>query len=123
MSATRSTRYMSDVPKGGETVFPRAGGVDLNGGYGSANSRDPGGFTCDVGLRVRPERGKVVLFYNLLPNGNLDDYSLHGSCPVLEGEKWAANKWIWNQPHWYVDAAGRSRPFDRPPVAPATPTA
>lgn len=27
-----------------------------------------------------------------------DDSSLHGGCPVLRGEKWAANLWVWNTP-------------------------
>jgi hypothetical protein len=24
--------------------------------------------------------------------------SLHGGCPVLKGDKWAANLWVWNTP-------------------------
>ena len=31
---------------------------------------------------------------SLKPNGELDDSSLHGSCPVTKGEKWSATKWI-----------------------------
>lgn len=34
----------------------------------------------------------------MTPEGELDEYSLHGACPVEEGIKWAANKWIWNKP-------------------------
>mgnify|MGYP001441763839 CR=1 FL=1 len=26
--------------------------------------------TCDQGLKVRPEKGKVIIFYSLLPDGN-----------------------------------------------------
>ena len=26
--------------------------------------------------------------------GDLDEYTLHGGCPVTEGEKWIANFWI-----------------------------
>ena len=52
------------------------------------------------GLLVKPEAGKVVLFYNLLANGETNRHSLHGSCPVQGDEiKWAANKWIWNTPY------------------------
>lgn len=31
---------------------------------------------------------------SLRPNGELDESSLHGSCPVTKGEKWSATKWI-----------------------------
>lgn len=57
-------------------------------------------WSCDVGLKIRPEAGAVVLWYNLLPNGNVDSNSLHGGCPVAEKSglvKWAANKWVWNK--------------------------
>jgi prolyl 4-hydroxylase len=40
----------------------------------------------------------VIIFYSLLPDGTGDQKSLHGACPVGHGQKWAANKWIWNQP-------------------------
>ena len=32
------------------------------------------------------------------------ELSLHGGCPVEEGVKWAANKWVWNAPMRYVSA-------------------
>eukprot|EP00978_Attheya_sp_CCMP212_P005742 scaffold12860_cov54-Attheya_sp.AAC.3 len=32
------------------------------------------------------------------PNGEPDKDSLHGGCPVLKKEKWAANLWVWNAP-------------------------
>jgi hypothetical protein len=28
--------------------------------------------------------------------GRVDEMSMHGGCPVLEGTKWAANLWVWN---------------------------
>mmetsp|Transcript_35437 Transcript_35437/g.77715 ORF Transcript_35437/g.77715 Transcript_35437/m.77715 type:complete len:498 (+) Transcript_35437:99-1592(+) len=85
--------YLSDVAKGGETVFPRFGGAP-----------QPHDFKdCTKGLRVRPEKGKVIIFYDLLPNGKMDDLSLHGGCPVIDGVKWAANKWVWNAEMQYVN--------------------
>jgi prolyl 4-hydroxylase len=48
-----------------------------------------------LGLKIKPEKGNAILFYNLLPNGQFDTLSYHGGCPILKGEKWAANKWIW----------------------------
>ena len=26
--------------------------------------------------------------------GEVDEYSLHGGCPVMLGEKWVANSWV-----------------------------
>ena len=78
----------SDVEEGGETVFPRFGG-----GPPPRNMSD-----CSIGLKVKPTRGKVIIFYSLKPDGSLDPLSLHGACPVKKGIKWAANKWVWNLP-------------------------
>jgi prolyl 4-hydroxylase len=80
--------YMSNVTKGGETVFPRA--------FGNPQPHDM--WSCEKGLKVKSEQGKIILWYSLRPNGNVDDNSLHGGCPVKEGSKWAANKWVWNKP-------------------------
>jgi prolyl 4-hydroxylase len=37
-----------------------------------------------------------VLFYNLLEDGNADVNTLHAALPVIEGDKWLANFWIWD---------------------------
>ncbi|GKV43241.1 hypothetical protein SLEP1_g50556 [Rubroshorea leprosula] len=50
-----------------------------------------------VGLKVKPRKGDGLLFYSLLPNGTIDPTSLHGSCPVIKGEKWVATKWVRDQ--------------------------
>ena len=81
--------YLSDVAEGGETVFPRA---DKAGPPPTMQS-------CDRGLLVKPEQGKVIIFYSMTPDGELDEYSLHGACPVKEGIKWAANKWVRKKMH------------------------
>lgn len=86
--AKRTARYLSDVDEGGETNFPRAGGLT-----GPVDLR-----SCALGLNVKPARGKVAMFYSLTPDGQLDDFSLHGACPVVAGVKSAANKWVWNRP-------------------------
>jgi len=62
--------YLNDDFEGGETVFPRA-----------VNSQN------HDGVRIEPEKGMAILFYNILPDGNLDDLSQHGSEPVTKGEK------------------------------------
>jgi len=80
--------YFSNVEKGGHTVFPR-----WNGAPSPTDFSD-----CTKGLKVKPQRGKVIIFYSQTPDGALDDLSLHGACPVEEGIKWAGNKWVWNEP-------------------------
>eukprot|EP00055_Hartaetosiga_balthica_P012471 m.60664 g.60664 ORF g.60664 m.60664 type:complete len:518 (-) comp7957_c0_seq1:4013-5566(-) len=62
--------YLNNVMEGGYTVFPR------------------------LGAAVQPGHGDAVFWYNLLPNGDGDDLTLHAACPVLKGAKWVANKWI-----------------------------
>lgn len=75
--------YLNEGMKGGETSFPRW----LNG------------ETSEV-LEVTPEVGKAVLFYNVLPDGNYDERSQHAAKPVIEGEKWLTNLWVWD-PYMY----------------------
>ena len=54
----------------------------------------------EANLRVAPKKGKVIFWYNHFIDketgwmGNLDFYTLHGGCPVTEGEKWIGNFWI-----------------------------
>lgn len=43
---------------------------------------------------VRPKLGDALLFFSMNPNVTPDATSYHGSCPVIEGEKWSATKWI-----------------------------
>ncbi|KAL6347084.1 hypothetical protein AAG906_012335 [Vitis piasezkii] len=76
--------YLSDVEEGGETMFPFEHDLNIN----TFNSRK-----C-IGLKVKPRRGDGLLFYSVFPNGTIDWTSMHGSCPVIEGEKWVATKWI-----------------------------
>ena len=45
-------------------------------------------------LSVKPRKGDALLFFNLHPDAIPDPLSLHGGCPVIEGEKWSATKWI-----------------------------
>ncbi|OIT26414.1 PREDICTED: probable prolyl 4-hydroxylase 9 [Nicotiana attenuata] len=80
--------YLSDVEEGGETMFPFENGQNMDANYD---------FRKCIGLKVKPRRGDGLLFYSLFPNGTIDPTSLHGSCPVIRGEKWVATKWIRDQ--------------------------
>jgi prolyl 4-hydroxylase len=62
--------YLNDDFEGGETNFPRAV---------TSNQHD--------GVSISPIKGSAVLFYNVLPDGNVDDLSQHGSSLVTKGVK------------------------------------
>jgi prolyl 4-hydroxylase len=71
--------YLNDDMEGGETSFPRWLNTETS-----------------AALTVKPERGKAILFYNLLPDGNYDERSQHAALPVTKGEKVLTNLWIWD---------------------------
>eukprot|EP00573_Skeletonema_grethae_P002023 CAMPEP_0201690598 /NCGR_PEP_ID=MMETSP0578-20130828/4014_1 /ASSEMBLY_ACC=CAM_ASM_000663 /TAXON_ID=267565 /ORGANISM="Skeletonema grethea, Strain CCMP 1804" /LENGTH=520 /DNA_ID=CAMNT_0048175639 /DNA_START=96 /DNA_END=1658 /DNA_ORIENTATION=- len=84
--------YLTTVKEGGETIFPNYQNKPLPRGYAYSD--------CDHGLKVKPQKGKVIIFYSLDARGQMDPLSLHGACPVIgeDDVKWAANKWIWSGP-------------------------
>ncbi|KAG6741688.1 hypothetical protein POTOM_054965 [Populus tomentosa] len=122
--------YLSNVEKGGETVFPNSEGKTIQpkddswsdcakNGYAGELDSIPriladdskwlyriGSFLCILWLSmafhkilhyiiaVKPRKGDALLFFSLHPDATTDTNSLHGSCPVIEGEKWSATKWI-----------------------------
>lgn len=79
--------YLSNVEEGGETVFPK---VPVPAWQTKSNYSE-----CAMkGLANKPYKGDAVLFWSIKPDGRFDPKSLHGSCPVIKGEKWSATKWI-----------------------------
>lgn len=98
--------YLSDVELGGQTGFPEAQGdtSELDSSMALAKEMfSPHAWEleavekCFGRLSVKPAKAKAILFYSLHPNGKGDPMSMHTGCPVLKGEKWAANLWIWNK--------------------------
>ncbi|XRA97883.1 prolyl 4-hydroxylase [Pycnococcus provasolii] len=82
--------YLSDVEEGGETVFPHAE-------PGEAQKSAPDGTYSECamkGLAIKPRKGDALLFWTLKVGGELDHGSNHAGCPVIEGVKWSATKWI-----------------------------
>lgn len=78
---------------------------------------------CYTKLAVKPRKASAILYYSqgktrafgrstlrqkpltvfpsrarAGPDGALDVMSTHGGCPVLSGQKWASNLWVWNKP-------------------------
>lgn len=110
--------YMSDMAEdaGGETVFSEAYSEDIPTSErkdletalkelrasGDASDLKKGSWEesmmakCRSRLAIRPHSARAVLFYSQFPNGEQDPMSLHGGCPVLKGDKWAANLWTWS---------------------------
>lgn len=130
--------YMSNITDGGETVFKKAwpndvpqsqrktrqvsleevrrdGTVDLfkRGSWEESMVAD-----CRSRLVIRPYSARAVLFYSQHPNGEEDTSSLHGGCPVLEGEKWAANLWVWNGIRGGYPGSPKNFESDEPEIHP-----
>lgn len=42
--------------------------------------------------------GMALLFYSLDLDGGSDQASLHTGCPIIQGVKWTATKWIHTSP-------------------------
>lgn len=62
--------YLNDEYEGGETEFPA------------------------LGKRWNGQKGEGLYFWNVLPNGALDEGTLHAGLPVTRGEKWLFSQWI-----------------------------
>ncbi|MCM3570336.1 2OG-Fe(II) oxygenase [Neobacillus mesonae] len=62
--------YLSDVEDGGETYFPK------------------------LNLSVSPHKGMAVYFEYFYNDPALNKLTLHGSAPVIIGDKWAATQWM-----------------------------
>jgi len=100
--------YLNDVAEGGETVFPKFGfpicKPDSRWGEGDARfcpgAPEPDTKVCDQGLKIKPRRGTVILWYNYHPSGRGDRNALHAGCPVGPNlTKWSANKWVRIKPN------------------------
>eukprot|EP00897_Mesotaenium_endlicherianum_P005185 jgi/Mesen1/4695/ME000241S03741 len=79
--------YLSHVKKGGETVFPSSE-------LGDEVKDDTWSECAKRGKSVKPKKGDALLFFSLHPDATPDESSLHSGCPVIEGDKWSATKWI-----------------------------
>ncbi|WP_205174729.1 2OG-Fe(II) oxygenase [Rossellomorea pakistanensis] len=62
--------YLNDVEEGGETFFPK------------------------LKFSVSPQKGMAVYFEYFYDDQTLNDLTLHGGAPVMNGSKWAATQWM-----------------------------
>ncbi|KAL5976952.1 hypothetical protein ACLOJK_021289 [Asimina triloba] len=80
------------------TLLPQ--GTDVQGSMinkqaGEPQAKDGKWSECGkTSYAVRPIKGNALLFFNLHPNATADKNGIHAGCPVIEGEKWTATKWI-----------------------------
>lgn len=65
--------YLNEVTAGGDTYFP------------------------SLDISVSPEKGSAVYFEYFYNDQNLNNLTLHGGAPVIEGEKWVATQWMRKQ--------------------------
>lgn len=94
--------YLNDVEEGGETLFPFANGKHFSvrdqmktfkDMYDEAVSKQN---SCDgaPGLKVKPKKRSIALFYDMDCYGNLDPTSMHAGCEVKKGVKYGGTLWL-----------------------------
>ena len=91
--------YLNSVPQGGETVFPFAANESSRSFL--VGEKPPLTDACYDGsaLKIVPEAASCLVFFNHLNNdAGLNPRALHGSCPVINGEKWIAQIWLHDKP-------------------------
>lgn len=66
--------YLNDDYEGGETEFPA------------------------LQARWKGRKGEALFFWNVAPDGTLDERTLHAGLPVTRGEKWMMSQWVLGRP-------------------------
>ena len=66
--------FLNDVPEGGATWFPHAG------------------------IKITPERGQLLAWNNMNPDGSPNALTLHEGMPVMDGVKYIVTKWFRERP-------------------------
>ena len=51
-------------------------------------------------LFSEPVKGSVAFWMGSKSDNFIENESVHGGCPVLEGSKWILNKWIYAFNQW-----------------------
>ena len=87
-----SEHGLANCARGGNrlvTTLMYLNDVDEGSGGGETNF-------SELEISVQPRQGRILVFVNCTPDSpaKVDPRTLHAGRPVLEGEKWAANKWL-----------------------------
>ena len=70
--------WLSDVKAGGATSFIQPGHEML----------------------IQPEKGSVAFWMDLKADSTVDARTVHAGCPILMGQKWIFNKWLYSFDQW-----------------------
>lgn len=69
--------YLNDTPSGGETEFR------------------------DIGIVIKPQRGTLIMWNNMNPDGTPNALTLHSGNPVKKGMKYIITKWF-REKKWHA---------------------
>lgn len=92
--------YLTSPEKGGDTFFPvharprEGASLDIMAELPDFES-DSDFVGRDGMLSVRPKAGKLLVWLSCTPEGDDDPLSLHGSRPMVSGEKWTATSFVY----------------------------
>ena len=79
--------FRDEIARNGQRVATAL--VYLNSGYEGGATEFP-----NLGWQFRGNRGDVIAWRNVKPDGSPDPRTLHAGRPPLSGEKWILSKWI-----------------------------
>ena len=51
-------------------------------------------------MLLEPTKGSAAFWISTTSTMHLEPESIHGGCPVLQGNKWILNKWIYGFDQW-----------------------
>jgi prolyl 4-hydroxylase len=88
---TEAPDYKEKLAEGGQRVLTVL--VYLNDDYEGGETEFPVLSACWKG-----RRGDALLFWNVAPDGALDERTLHAGLPVTRGEKWMLSQFILGRP-------------------------
>ncbi|XP_038044858.1 uncharacterized protein LOC119719459 [Patiria miniata] len=78
--------YLQDVEEGGQTEFP------------------------ELGISVRPRKGRAITWNNEDIDGTCDPYSIHAAKPVIKGHKIILQRWYYYQNFYMLGKRPSSEP-------------
>jgi prolyl 4-hydroxylase len=67
-------------------------------------------FFSEVDLKIRGQKGDVLVFRNILDNGRFDPASRHQGMPVVKGVKYLGSRWIRERPRALASDADPGSP-------------